>query len=1316
MSVRNRFWASALTVAVGVMGLPLLAAPAQAALVGPSVLAAQALPGHTGLVPAVPRKDTPRISNGEIWDMEVVGNRVFIAGSFTSLANTIAPTTTVNQAGLASYNINTGLIDTNFRPTFNGAVNAVEASPDGTKLYVAGSFSTVSGVARQKVASLNLTTGVPVASFAVTQSTNNYATALAATNSTVYVGGRFSRINGQLRTGLAALNGTTGAVDLGFDNSISGGIGVDGALTVQQLKLTHDDSKLLVVHTGRKIAGQDRLGIGLINTQTKQLLPWRTRLWDDNLAIVGGIQRIYAGDIAPNDQYFVVGSGSGGDRPPISDTAIAYPIAGGDNVQPLWIARCFDSIYSIAISESAVYIGGHFSWNESPTANQPWPGLDNVGYGTGQGLSGYGLGDQVVRRDHIGALDPATGTALEWNPGSNSFEGNKAMEATSRGLFVGGDGMFQGGVRTGRVAFYDFNSVPAASTTDTTITSPIEGRVVTSGVPFTIQGTAKNPQGIRRVQVEIQDRNSKQFLQDDGVTWGRSNNIYATLGAGTTNRDWSLPVTVTGNHELQIMAKTFGTNGTNDATKAVKKIESFSFDDQTPTTNITGPSGIQTSTTFTMTGTANDDHGVNSLTYWFRDENQNYLQNDGTVGPIFNTFRGTPDVVGATSATWSYEVTLPHEGVWRGSATAVDTAGQADLRSGVRDFTVNSNAVAPTVGINQPVSMTPPFAVPTVVVNPGSPMTFSGTASDDDRLKNVEITLRNTTTRENLGADGTWGVGISAGNYRISPVNINAASYNWSYTTPFNLSPGTYSFTVRATDNDDLITSSANQGRLTVSAQVPGDLPPDGLVNPTGTFTVTAPEVPLAGTATDDKGVQSVELTVFDNDTGRYMQNNGQMLSGYNRINATLSSPGATSTAWTLPIVLPTGGDYSITVYAFDTVGQQDPSTTGATARYRYYPGDLPPAFEAALGQPVDGSTFTEGKIVVSGRAVDDISIARVEVGVVNSLGQYMSSTGTFTSTTPSWRQAFLNSPGSPGSNFSYTTPVIPDGTYSVLVRPTDHHDQIGETRTSVGIVVTHPVNNAPVASATVSCTQNVCSFDGRGSTDENPTSLVYSWNFGTNQGTGSGPIPVKTYTAPGTYSVVLTVRDEWNVTSTATLSVTITEPAGNVAPVPTFLTSCLALACSTSSTGTVDPNLGDTIAYVWNWGDGTPTSTGTAPAHTYAVPGTYTITLTTTDGWGKAASTTRQVALIEPATNQPPTVTFTTSCTLRVCQMNSFGTSDPNGDVIRYSWNWGDGTAVSTAASPSHTYTAPGTFTITLTVTDGWNKVSSTTRTVTVT
>jgi PKD repeat protein len=1302
------------------LGMPVLMAT--------TAQAAQPVPNHGNrLVPDVPRKDTPRISNGEIWDIEVVPqlNRVFIAGSFTSLANTKSPTTTIQQAGLASYNLDTGLIDTSFRPKFNGGVNAVEASPDGTKLFVAGSFSTVNGVAEQKVASLNLTTGAPVSSFSFSKSTNNAANALAVTNSTVYVGGKFTRINGVLKSGLAAVSASTGAVDTSFSNDITGGIGVNGALTVQQLKLTHDDSKLLVVHTGRQIAGQDRLGMGLIDTATKQLLPWRSRLWDDNLARVGGVTRIYGADIAPDDSYFVVTSGSGGDAPPISDTVVAYKMAPTgpiDDVQPIWIHRSFDSVYSVAITEKAVYIGGHFSWNESPTSDVPWPGLDNVGYGTGQGLSGYGLGDQVVRRDHLGALDPATGTALEWYPISNSFEGNKALEATPRGLFSGGDAMFQGGVKTGRVAFFDFNSVPAPSTTDTTITTPIEGRVEPAAQQFTVSGTATSPAGVRAVNVQLQDRDTSRWLQADGVTWGtKAYNKPATLSGTGANRTWSTTFTVPGNHALLVTAATTGTNGTKDTTKAQKKIETFSTADQTPSTNITGPSGIQTSTSFTMTGTATDDHGVSSLSYWFRDENNQYLQADGTVAPVFNTFRGVPDVVGATNATWSYDVTLPHEGVWRGSATATDTAGQADLRSATRDFTVNSNAVAPTVTISQPVTMTPPFSVPTVVVTPGQPLTFRGTASDDSRLQNVEITLRNSTTRENLGADGTWGVGITAGNYRISPVSIGAASYNWSYTTPFNLSPGTYTFTVRATDDDGLTTASSNQGRLTLSAQIAGDNPPDGLINPTGTFSVTDPNVPLAGTATDDHGVQSVELAVLDNDTGRYLQDNGTMLSTYNTVTATLGTPGGTSTTWSYPLVLPTSGDYSITALAYDTAGQQDASTSGATSRYKYYPGDAPPGFSTDLAQPIDGSSFDQGKIVVTGRAVDDHHIAKVEVAVVNSLGQYMSSAGTFTSTTPSWRAAFLNSPGSLGSNYSYTTPVIPPGVYTVYVRATDDIGQIGDPpRTATNVTVTQPANTPPVAHASVSCTQNVCSFDGRASTDENPSALTYSWSYGTsatgvNQGTGSGPVPTKTYTAAGTYTVTLTVKDEWNATGTTTLTVPISEPAGNVAPVPTFAWSCLALACTVNNAGTADPNTGDTMSQSWSWGDGGATSTGNAPTHTYAAPGTYTVTLTSTDGWGRSASVSHDIVLTKPAGNVAPTAVFTASCTASTCVMNSTGTNDPDGDAIRYSWSWGDGTAASTAASPSHTYAAAGTYTITLTVTDGWNQVTTATQTVTV-
>ena len=99
-------------------------------------------------------------------------------------------------------------------------------------------------------------------------------------------------------------------------------------------------------------------------------------------------------------------------------------------------------------------------------------------------------------------------------------------------------------------------------------------------------------------------------------------------------------------------------------------------------------------------------------------------------------------------------------------------------------------------------------------------MTFSGTAADDEGLKDVEVALRNSSTGENLGNDCTWGTQVSAGNCRVSPVNIGGSTYNWSWTTPFNLSPGSYTFTVRATDDEDLTTSSNNQGRLTINAHV----------------------------------------------------------------------------------------------------------------------------------------------------------------------------------------------------------------------------------------------------------------------------------------------------------------------------------------------------------------------------------------------------------------------------------------------------------------------------------------------------------------
>ncbi len=372
------------------------------------------VPGHTRVAPDTVSTDMPKITTGEIEDLESIGNRVFVVGGFTSIQNQAAGnTTTYNQRFVASFNLTTGLVDANFRPTFDGSVQDIEASPDGTRVYVAGTFNTVNGVTKRKFAALNATTGATITSW--TANGNSAGTELEVSPTTVYLGGKFTKINNQDHRGLAAVSAASGAL-IGssganpggtWNNDISGGIGPNGSLNVQEMVLTHDYSKLMVVHTGRQIAGENRYGIGMIDTVSGELLPWRTRLWEDNLRLR---RRTSSGSTAepsrPTTPTWSSPAGPAATGPPINDTAVALPIDGGDFVEPLWISRAFDSIYSVAISEEAVYMGGHFAFVESQTADDPWPGLDNVGYGTGQGLSGYALGDQVVRRDQVGGSRP----------------------------------------------------------------------------------------------------------------------------------------------------------------------------------------------------------------------------------------------------------------------------------------------------------------------------------------------------------------------------------------------------------------------------------------------------------------------------------------------------------------------------------------------------------------------------------------------------------------------------------------------------------------------------------------------------------------------------------------------------------------------------------------------------------------------------------------------------------------------------------------------------------------------------------------------
>ena len=183
-----------------------------------------------------------------------------------------------------------------------------------------------------------------------------------------------------------------------------------------------------------------------------------------------------------------------------------------------------------------------------------------------------------------------------------------------------------------------------------------------------------------------------------------------------------------------------------------------------------------------------------------------------------------------------------------------------------------------------------------------------------------------------------------------------------------------------------------------------------------------------------------MRVSILENDTDRYLRANGTLGAGFGTINANLATPNGDQHHLDAA-----GRPAHQRQLLGDGVrrGHRRTSSTRRRAarppRYSVYPGDLPPTLLPNLASPTEGTAFTDSRIFVSGRAEDDIAIARVEVAIVNAAGQYMSSSGTF-STSERWISAFLNSPGSLGSNYSYTTPIIPDGAYQVRVRPVDNH------------------------------------------------------------------------------------------------------------------------------------------------------------------------------------------------------------------------------------------------------------------------------------
>ncbi|HLF40841.1 MAG TPA: Ig-like domain-containing protein, partial [Acidimicrobiia bacterium] len=655
-----------------------------------------------------------------------------------------------------------------------------------------------------------------------------------------------------------------------------------------------------------------------------------------------------------------------------------------------------------------------------------------ISYGWGSGIGAAALGDEVVRRDQIGALDPATGTSLDWNPGSSAFEGVKALELHPRGLLVGQDGNTLGRRQVGRHGFFDFTRLPPPQPAEAIITEPFEGGTAAAGVTTRFEGRASALAGVGRVEINIQNLDNDQYLQEDGTAWGSYANIDVVLVTpGAAETDWSFDALLPGAGDYRIRARAIALDGT-QSTWAGTQFEGILMDDAPPETRLTTPpSGLLNATTFLLGGTATDDNAVVRLSLFARNaDNGTYLQDDGTIGPDWNTLAGVPDTPGEPNVTWSHEMTLP-EGTWDVNVSAIDDANQSDIRGASRRYYVSATNTAPTATITSPLTGT--------VVAPGSTITIEGTAADDSAVRRVEVYVRNNQTREGMAVDGNWGVPDW---HRVTPLDLSAPSTTWSVTTP-PLPAGTYQVSALAVDDAGVTTPSSLRPSLTVSSAVAGDATPDTALS----FAATTQDVDdlnltITGTATDDRGVGDVQIIMRDSASSRYVANTaGGFTSAYTMIPATVASPGATATTFSITFDLAQAGDYSVSAIARDNAGQWDTSTVGATARYLIFPGDADPYLN--LDSPLEGEALTDF-VIVSGRAYDDVGVRQVQVMLADATNPLIGLRADGTIGAPQWIQAFVTNPGGVGSNYNYTTPNVPSGTYLVFVRAVD---SVGQTQ-----------------------------------------------------------------------------------------------------------------------------------------------------------------------------------------------------------------------------------------------------------------------------
>lgn len=333
---RRSLVAGGATLVLAASALVAVGPPAAVAAPGPVVQPAAAVTAD--------RLPTVQI-NGVVWSQVVVGNTVYAGGSFTNArpAGAAPGTNLTTRNNLLAYDITTGNLVTSFVPDLNGQVLSVAASPDGSRIYVAGDFTAANGQARRRVAAYSTATGLLLPWNP--SGPNSQARAVIATNDTVYVGGGFLGLgNGTLRNNLVAYRASDAGTQPWNPNA---------DYTVWALGVSGDGASVFAGGSFQNVGGQAAYGLAKINATSGALdTSWRPSV--RNAGEDAGISslRVQGSFVYGTSWHFGPGGNLEGTfKSPVDGTVDATDVE--------WVTDCHGDTYSSFMTNGIVYVAGH---------------------------------------------------------------------------------------------------------------------------------------------------------------------------------------------------------------------------------------------------------------------------------------------------------------------------------------------------------------------------------------------------------------------------------------------------------------------------------------------------------------------------------------------------------------------------------------------------------------------------------------------------------------------------------------------------------------------------------------------------------------------------------------------------------------------------------------------------------------------------------------------------------------------------------------------------------------------------------------------